>query len=152
MEHSFRIVLISVLTVLCAAFLWQFINATLENRAIWASCNDHRGFSCDSVPQYVVGGFHFVSFIVLTLVIVTRRYLWLIVALTAYLSFHIYGTCARIGTGFFGGDMCPNGHPCMQAIRRASWFDWTATTILTIAQLLTLAFAVVTNRSTTKYQ
>ena len=152
MGRSIRLVLMSLLVVLCAAFMWQFVNMNLEYRAIWAACDEHPGFSCDAVPQYMVGGFHFFSFILLSLVFFSRRYFWLIVAVLAYLSLHIYGTYARIGTGFFGGDMCPDGHPCIQAIRRASWFDWTATAILTISLFLTITLAVVSRRSKIKSQ
>ena len=147
MARYIRIVLIILLVVLCAVFMWQFINMILEHSAIWAACDEHPGFSCDAVPQYLVGGFHFFSFILLTLVLFSRRYFWLMLAVATYLSLHIYGTYARLGTGFFGGDMCPDGHPCFQAIRRASWFDWTATSILTISLFLTFALAVVGMKS-----
>ena len=152
MERPLRSVLIILLLALCGTLLWQFISMKLEHRAIWAACNENPGWSCDAVPQYLVGGFHLVSFIVLTLVIFSRRYFWLMVAVTSYLSLHIYGTYVRIGTGFFGGDMCPDGHPCMRAIRGASWFDCTATVILTIAILLTFALAVVTRKPRTQFQ
>lgn len=152
MERSLRTVLLTLLAVLCLTFSWQFINAALEYRAIWASCNEHPGFSCDAVPQYTVGGFHFFSFILFTFVFFSRRYFWIIFAVIPYISLHVYGTYLRIGTGFFGGDMCPNGHPCMRAIQRASWFDWTAAIILIIALLLTLALVIVTRRSETLSQ
>lgn len=147
MLYIARIALLTSLALLCATFMWQFINMQLEQRAIWTWCNENPGFSCDSFPVHMVGGFHFFSFILLALVILSRRYFGLLATLATYLLIHIFGTYERIGTGYFGGDMCPDGHPCFQAIRRASWFDWTATSLLTISIVLTLILASIGNRS-----
>jgi hypothetical protein len=70
--------------------------------------------------------------------VVVRQYGFALVVAVGYLALDIFGTYQRLGTGFFGGDMCPEGHPCWAAIRRATWFDRTALIILAVSIILLL--------------
>ncbi len=145
--HYLRYFLIALIAVLCLGFVIEFIQMKREHQQIIDACysNTYEGisFSCDAVPQHIVGGFHFLAFIFLAIVVFSRRYLWILVLALNYLAIHLFATYERIGTGFFGGDMCPNGHPCLQAIQRASLFDWFATVVLTLAIFLILALSFV---------
>jgi len=137
-----RFMLILLLAILCGWFVVQFYLMITETNEIWASCEKNHGFSCDAFSTHMVGGFHVLAFVLLPLVIFARKYFWAFGIGIAYLFIDIFGTYARVGTGFFGGDTCPGGHPCIAAIRRASAFDWSATLILLVAVILTSSLLV----------
>lgn len=122
-----RVVILVLLVLLCGAFSIQFY--LFQNELI-NQPEPSPYFSADAAPQYAVGGYHFLAFFVLGAVILARKYYWAFGLAVTYFLLNIFATYARLGTGFFGGDMCPDGHPCLLAIRRASWFDWTAAVLL----------------------
>jgi len=124
-----RLITILAVVALCVSFSIQ-LGLMVNERLNWAK--PPTGFAVDSAPQYTVGLFHIMSFFLLGALVVARKYYWSVGLAIVYLSLNVYGTYARLGTGFLGGDMCPEGHPCLRAIRRASWFDWTATILLLI--------------------
>jgi hypothetical protein len=128
-----QISLIVLLSFLCGGFILEFLQMVQEHQQIVQSCNDNPGFSCDAVPQHLVGGFHVFSLVLLGWVIFTKHYRSAFFAAALYLVIHLFATYSRLSTGFFGGDMCPDGHPCILAIRRASTFDWFATALIAIA-------------------
>lgn len=133
-----RLTLIIMLLPLCLVFTVQFWLMLDETQKIQESCSQHPQFSCDAFPEHVVGAFHALSFVLLAVVIFGKKYYWALALSATYLTLNIFATYARLGTGVFGGDMCPEGHPCLRAIRRASEFDWAATTILIVSlQMIT---------------
>jgi len=129
-----RGVLIVLIAGLCIAFVVEFWMSIDEERRIAEACAETNGgsikFSCDSVPQHPVALLHAVSFALLAAVVFARKYYTALAVAIGYTAIDVLGTYSRIGTGFFGGNMCPDGHPCWAAIRRATWFDWTALIIL----------------------
>ncbi len=125
--------LIIAASLLCIVFTIQFGLSEYEFLT-WPKAT--QGFSNDGVPQYTVGRYHVMSFFLLGAVLVARKYYWVFALALTYFFLSVFSTYARLGTGFFGGDMCPEGHPCLRAIRRASWFDWTATSLLLLLIIL----------------
>ena len=107
-----------------------------EVRRIWEACDSSPGFSCDAVPQHPVALLHVLSFVLLVAVALARKYYWALAVAVGYFALDIFGTYGRLGTGFFGGNMCPEGPPCWAAIRRATWFDLTALVILAVSTIL----------------
>lgn len=131
-----RLVLIMLLIALCLGSTVQFWLMVAETQKIEESCSQFPQFSCDAFPEHVVGAFHALSYVLLAAVIFARKYYWALGLSATYFVLNIFATYARLGTGVFGGDMCPDGHPCLRAIRRASGFDWAATSILIISLLM----------------
>jgi len=131
-----RVLLIILVIVLSVSFVTEFWLNVDELRRIQDACDSSPGFSCDYVPQHPVGLLHALSFVLLGTVAFAKKYYWALTVAIVYLALHIFGTYARLGTGSFGGDMCPEGHPCWVALRRATWFDQTAFIILAVATIL----------------
>ncbi len=131
-----RGVLVVLLVGLCIAFATEFWLYMDELQRIKEACDSSPRFSCDAVPQHPVGLFHSFSFALLAAVVFARKYYTALAVAVGYLALAVFGTYSRLGTGFFGGDMCPEGHPCWSAIRRATWFDWSATTVLAVSIVL----------------
>jgi hypothetical protein len=135
-----RGLLIVLIAGLCIAFVAEFWMNMDEERRIAEACVEANAgpikFSCDWVPQHPVALLHAVSFALLAAVVFARKYYTALAVAVGYAAVDVFGTYVRLGTGFFGGNMCPEGHPCWAAIRRATWFDWTALTILLITIVL----------------
>ena len=131
-----HLILLILLVTLCVGFTVQFWLMQSEMQQIRASCLKYPQFSCDAFPEHIVGVFHVLSFALLAAVIFAKKYYWAFGLATTYFMLHVLATYARLSTGFFGGDMCPDGHPCLQAIRRASGFDWTALAVLSFSVVL----------------
>lgn len=131
-----RGVLIILIAGLCIAFVTEFSLNNDELRRIQEACASSPGFSCDYVPQHPVALLHSLSFVLLVTVVFARKYYWAFTVAVGYLALDIFGTYARLATGFFDGNMCPDGHPCWAAIRRATWFDWAAFMILAVSTIL----------------
>lgn len=108
-----------------------------EQRRIAEACLEANAgpikFSCDWVPQHPVALFHALSFALLAAVVFARKYYIALAVAVCYAMVDVFGTYSRLGTGYFGGNMCPDGNPCWAAIRRATWFDWTALTLLVVS-------------------
>lgn len=139
-----RVILIILIASLCIAFLVEFWMFLDELRLIAKACDEANAgpikWSCDQVPQHPVALLHALSFVLFAAVVFARKYYMSLVVGLGYLALDIYGTYSRLGTGFFGGNMCPDGHPCWAAIRRGTWFDWAALVILTVSiALISLA-------------
>ena len=128
-----RGVLIILVIGLCIAFVTEFWLLMDEVRRIQEACDRSPGFSCDYVLQHPVALLHAVSFALLAAVVFARKYYTALAVAVGYAAADIFGTYARVGTGFLGGDICPEGHPCWAAIRRATWFDWTALIVLVVS-------------------
>ena len=138
-----RLILIILLVALCVGFTVQFWRMHDETQKIRDACSQYPQFSCDAFPEHVVGGFHALSFVLLAVVIFAKKYYWALGLSATYFMLNILATYARLGTGVFGGDMCPEGHPCLRAIRRASGFDWTATTLLIVSLLVITSILIM---------
>ena len=150
MMRYLRPILIILLAFLSAGFVVQFVMMSQEMQSISEGCARNPGFSCDAFPEHVVGGFHILSAILLVVVIFAKKYYWSMGIVITYFFLDIFATYARLGTGVFGGDMCPEGHPCLRAIRRASWFDWTAGAILMFASIIITLLVIGKYRTSRK--
>jgi hypothetical protein len=129
---TLNFMIVVLIVVLCAAFSFQFYLSISELSNLPEPTG---GFAADAPQQYPVGLFHFLSFILLGLSF-ARKYFWAFGLAVTYFLLNIFATYSRLGTGFLGGDMCPEGHPCLQAMRRATWFDLTAAILLLLVVIL----------------
>jgi hypothetical protein len=137
-QYSMKIrdVLIILIAGLCIAVVTEFWLSMDELRRAAEACASSPGFSCDYVPQHPFALLHSLSFALLATVVFARKYYTALAVAVGYAGVDILGTYSRLGTGFFGGNMCPQGHPCLAALRRATWFDWTALMILAVSIVL----------------
>lgn len=135
-----RIALIVLIVGLCIALVTELWMSMDESRNFGEACAEANAsspaFSCDYVPQHPVALLHIISFALLAAVVFARKYYTALAVAVGYVAISLFGTYSRLGTGFFGGDMCPEGHLCFTAIRRATWFDWTALIILAVSTIL----------------
>lgn len=142
--RSLRVILIASTAILCLGFGVQFGLSEYE-RLTWPEPTP--GFSMDAVPQYTVGVYHGLSFFLLLSLIFARKHVTALLLSAGYIIVHALATYVRLRTGFFGGDMCPEGGLCSRAILRASWFDWTATGLLLIIFSLVIASLFLQGRN-----
>ena len=141
---NLRKILILASTLLCAAFLVQFGLSAYED-ATWP--DPSHGFAVDAAPQYIVGWYHWLSVFLLSSIIFAKRYFTSFFLSMGYIFVHIYGTRERLCTGFFGGDLCPDGGFSFWAISRTTWFDWTSTDLLLTIFWIIVVY-IVTRRQT----
>lgn len=134
--RSLRIILIVAAALLCIVFTVQLGLSVYED-ATWPKPSP--GFAVDAAPQYTVGLYHALSIFLLLSLIHARVYLTAFLLSAGYILVHSYATYWRLRTGFFGGDMCPDGGFCKAALRRGSLFDWTATVLLLVIFCLIVA-------------
>ena len=146
-----RVPLIILIVGLCISFVTEFWLNMDELRRIKEACDSSPGFSCDYVPQHPVALLHVLSFVLLVTVAFARKYYWALAVAVGYFALDIFGTYGRLGTGFFGGNMCPDGDPCWAAIRRATWFDWTALTVLAVSTILITCKVLHRRREVERY-
>jgi hypothetical protein len=130
MMRVLRPFLATIAALLCCVVTVQFFLMMDEIRN-WSPASSK--FAVDAFPQYSAGIFHLLSFVLLATSLFTRNYNWMLMVAVAYFLIDVFATYASLGSGFLGGDMCPDGHPCLKALRRASLFDWTAATLLLAA-------------------
>lgn len=138
MQHLQK-VLIFLTSVLFVIFAVQFGLAQYEYLT-WPE--PMLGFAVDAAPQYPVALYHAISLLLLVSIIVADKYITAFLIVISYGIIHSFGTFWRLRSGFFGGDMCPDGGLCYMALRRATWFDWTSTFIL-ISLLCLIVVAVI---------
>lgn len=141
-----RLTLLSLLLVLITWFVVVFALMVYEQNKIVAGCAANPGFSCDAFPTHIVGGLHMISFGLLLSVVFAQKYFWAWGVAAAYLIINILSTYSRLATGLFGGDMCPEGHPCVRALRRASFFDWCSAIIIMISSVLITSLMLLKKR------
>lgn len=135
-----HIILIVAAMLLCICFCIQLalsmeaMNALIEGQKAAAA----KGWAVDAFPEYTVGLYHGLSFILLLSAVFAKRYFAVFYVSVCYMLLNAYATYVFLGTGFFGGEMCPQGGLCWRAISRASWFDWTAASLLLLIFCLTV--------------
>ena len=144
MTLTIRKILIAASVFLCVGFLVQF-GLSLYEYATWPAPEQGTiSFAVDAPPEYSVGLFHGLSFFLLLTVVFAKRYFAALSLGVVYFVLYAFPTSSRLCTGFFGGDLCPDGPISLWAINRASWFDWLATFLLLLIIGLT---ATVVRRS-----
>jgi hypothetical protein len=87
--------------------------------------------------------YHGLSIFLLLTIIFAKRYFTSFFLTTGYMFVHVYGTRERLCSGFFGGDLCPDGGLSFWAISRATWFDWTSTGLLLIIFWIIVAYIFI---------
>ena len=142
MRASARTILIAASAMLFAAFLIQ-LGLSIYEQATWPVTKPGEiSFAVDAAPQYSVGLFHGLSFLLLLSVIFAKRYIIALSLSVGYFLLHAFATSARLCAGFFGGDLCPDGPISWWAISRASWFDWLSTFLLLLIVGLTASVVI----------
>ena len=138
--------LLTASAMLCGAFLLQ-LGLSIHEQMTWPVPKpDTIQFAVDAFPQYTVGLFHGLSFLLLPAIVFAKRYFFALALSIGYLLLHAFATQARICAGFLGGDFCPDGGMSYAAIFRAGWFDWFATFLLLLIIGLTAAIVVRNSR------
>ena len=124
-----RKALIATAALLCCAYLIQLILMLNELRN-WAEPKS--GFALDAPHLHTVEFYHALSLILLLAIVLAKKYYWAFGVAIGYFILDIFATYDHLSTGFLEGDMCPEGHPCLRAIRRASGLDLSAASLLLI--------------------
>jgi hypothetical protein len=130
-----RIILVVAALLLCICFC---IELALSIEDMHSSTAAAKGFPVHTFPEYSVALYHGISFFLFLTVLFAKRYFAVFFVSVGYMLFNAYATYVFLRTGFFGGDMCPQGGLCWRAISRASWFDWTAASLLLLIFCLTV--------------
>ncbi|CAN5554403.1 hypothetical protein BH10ACI2_BH10ACI2_08660 [soil metagenome] len=132
------------LTIITFVLLVCFSIQLYLNQNEWASQQTPPGgFAVDFGQDYPVGRYHFLALGILLTLIFAQKYISTVLLVFSYATIHAFATFWRIRTGLFGGDMCPEGGLCYKALRRATWFDWTATGLILIILCLATAATIV---------
>ena len=124
MMRNVRMILIGLLSLLCVSFAIQFGLMIHEERLTWELCAKTPTFSCDFVPEHVVGAFHFVAFILLICIIFARKYYWSFAVALVYLAFDLYS---------------------LHLVKWTTWFDWGAAGAI-VTSLLLVSFLLLIGR------
>ena len=139
MPRSLHFTLLLCSVFLCISFCIQFGLSLYE---AWTWPEPTFGFAVDAPPQYAIGLYHGLFAFLFASLVYAKQYRFALIVNVGYITFHLYATYIRLCSGFFGGDLCPDGHLTAMAFRRVSLFDWTSTVLIVASFFLLLAILV----------